>query len=238
MAKIYYEQDADLNLLKDKTVAIIGYGIQGRGQGLCLKDSGVNVIVSELEGTDNYRQAEEDGFKPVSAQQAAGLGDLTGAKGCSSGGVETQRAECRAVATGQSAEAPINASDQILLALVGDVLSNFGADGGHGIGTSGKSSKVTSLKSTTTVQDHANLFVSRDLARGEAAAISQHLEIAGKVGFPERNVDEITALSGIQLCHRLHHTGSQEGITLSGLLNDVRRKYLGDDDVRAKSRHD
>ncbi|MFC1657998.1 ketol-acid reductoisomerase [Candidatus Omnitrophota bacterium] len=76
MPKIYYEQDADLNLLKDKTVAIIGYGIQGRGQGLCLKDSGVNVIVSELEGTDNYRQAEEDGFKPVSAQQAAGLADI------------------------------------------------------------------------------------------------------------------------------------------------------------------
>jgi ketol-acid reductoisomerase len=76
MAKIYYEQDADLNLLKDKTVAIIGYGIQGRGQGLCLKDSGVNVIVSELEGTVNYQQAQDDGFSPVSAQQAAGLADV------------------------------------------------------------------------------------------------------------------------------------------------------------------
>jgi len=76
MAKIYYEQDADLNLLKDKTVAIIGYGIQGRGQGLCLRDSGVNVIVSELEGTANYQQARDDGFNPVSAQQAAGLSDI------------------------------------------------------------------------------------------------------------------------------------------------------------------
>jgi len=76
MAKIYYQQDADLDLLKDKTVAIIGYGIQGRGQGLCLRDSGVNVIVSELPGTANYQQAQDDGFKPVSAQQAAGLADI------------------------------------------------------------------------------------------------------------------------------------------------------------------
>jgi ketol-acid reductoisomerase len=76
MAKIYYEQDADLNLLKNKTVAIIGYGIQGRGQGLCLRDSGVNVIVSELEGTKNYEQAKEDGFNPVTADQATGLADI------------------------------------------------------------------------------------------------------------------------------------------------------------------
>ena len=74
--KIYYDNDADLNLLKDKTVAIIGYGIQGRGQSLCLRDSGINVIVSELEGTANFKQAEEDGFTPVSAQEAAIKGDV------------------------------------------------------------------------------------------------------------------------------------------------------------------
>ena len=38
MAKIYYDKDADLGLIKDKTIAIIGYGIQGRGQSLCLRD--------------------------------------------------------------------------------------------------------------------------------------------------------------------------------------------------------
>lgn len=76
MAKIYYDQDADLDLLKDKTVAIVGYGIQGRGQGLCLRDSGVNVVVAELEGTPNYQQARNDGFTPVSADQAAGLADI------------------------------------------------------------------------------------------------------------------------------------------------------------------
>ncbi|MFA4984330.1 MAG: ketol-acid reductoisomerase [Candidatus Omnitrophota bacterium] len=76
MAKIYYDSDADLNLLKDKTVAIIGYGIQGRGQALCLKDSGCRVIVSELEGTPNYEQAKQDGFFPVSVDEAAKRGDI------------------------------------------------------------------------------------------------------------------------------------------------------------------
>ncbi|MFH1655401.1 MAG: ketol-acid reductoisomerase [Candidatus Omnitrophota bacterium] len=76
MAKIYYDNDADLDLLKDKTVAIIGYGIQGRGQSLCLKESGINVVVSELEGTKNYQQAKEDGFSPVAADEAARLADI------------------------------------------------------------------------------------------------------------------------------------------------------------------
>jgi len=76
MIKIYYDNDADLNLLKGKTVAIIGYGIQGRGQALCLRDSGVNVIISELEGTPNYEQAKKDGFTAVSAKEAAEKGDI------------------------------------------------------------------------------------------------------------------------------------------------------------------
>ena len=71
MAKIYYDQDADLSLLKEKTIAIIGYGIQGRGQALCLRDSGCRVIVSEMEGTANFEQAKKDGFTPVSAAEAA-----------------------------------------------------------------------------------------------------------------------------------------------------------------------
>ncbi|MFH1640707.1 MAG: ketol-acid reductoisomerase, partial [Candidatus Omnitrophota bacterium] len=76
MAKIYYDQDADLEVLKDKTIAIIGYGIQGRGQALCLKDSGCRVIVSELEGTPNYEQAKQDGFLPVSVADAAKGADI------------------------------------------------------------------------------------------------------------------------------------------------------------------
>ena len=76
MAKIYYDKDADLNVLKGKKVAIIGYGIQGRGQSLNLRDSGVDVIVSELEGTPNYKTAVSDGFKPVPADEAAKEADV------------------------------------------------------------------------------------------------------------------------------------------------------------------
>jgi len=76
MAKVYYDKDADLDLIKSKVVAIIGYGIQGRGQALCLRDSGVQVIVSELEGTPNYKQAKEDGFEPVPVEVAAQKADV------------------------------------------------------------------------------------------------------------------------------------------------------------------
>jgi len=76
MAKIYYDQDANLDLLKGKTVAIIGYGIQGRGQGLCLRDSGVNVVISELADTPNFAQAQEDGFTPVNADEACRQADV------------------------------------------------------------------------------------------------------------------------------------------------------------------
>ncbi|MBI4708008.1 MAG: ketol-acid reductoisomerase [Candidatus Omnitrophica bacterium] len=76
MAKIYYDNDADLNILKDKTIAIIGYGIQGRGQSLCLRDSGCRVIVSEVAGTPNYEQAKKDGFTPVTADEAAKAADI------------------------------------------------------------------------------------------------------------------------------------------------------------------
>ncbi|MFC1708784.1 ketol-acid reductoisomerase [Candidatus Omnitrophota bacterium] len=76
MLKIYYDNDADSGILKDKIVAIIGYGIQGRGQALCLRDSGINVIVSELEDTPNYEQAKQDGFSPLSASDAAKQADI------------------------------------------------------------------------------------------------------------------------------------------------------------------
>jgi ketol-acid reductoisomerase len=76
MAKIYYDKDADLNLLKGKKIAIIGYGIQGRGQSLCLRDSGCEVVVSEMAGTPNFEQAKADGFVPVDAATAAAAADI------------------------------------------------------------------------------------------------------------------------------------------------------------------
>jgi len=76
MAKMYYEKDADLNLLNGKKVAIVGYGIQGRGQGLNLRDSGVDVIIAQRKGGKNYQIACEDGFTPVTAEQAAQEADV------------------------------------------------------------------------------------------------------------------------------------------------------------------
>jgi len=75
-AKMYYDDDADLALLDGKKIAIIGYGIQGRAQSLCLRDSGVDVIISELEGTPNYQTAVEDGWKVQEAGAAAKEADM------------------------------------------------------------------------------------------------------------------------------------------------------------------
>ena len=76
MARIYYDQDADLKALKDKTVAVIGYGIQGRGQALNLRDSGIKVVVAQRPGGPNYDQAQQDRFKPLSAAEATQRADV------------------------------------------------------------------------------------------------------------------------------------------------------------------
>ncbi len=76
MAKIYYDRDADLKVLKNRKVAIIGYGSQGHAQAQNLRDSGVDVIVAELAGTANYKLAVKQGFKPVSAAKAAKDADV------------------------------------------------------------------------------------------------------------------------------------------------------------------
>lgn len=74
--KLYYDKDADLNLLKNKVVAIIGYGSQGHAQAQNLRDSGLNVLVAELEGTPNYSKAVADDFQPVTAKEAAQKADV------------------------------------------------------------------------------------------------------------------------------------------------------------------
>jgi ketol-acid reductoisomerase len=69
--KMYYDADADLEIFKGKKVAIIGFGSQGHAQALNLRDSGVEVVVSEVPGTPNYELAVKYGFQPVSAADAA-----------------------------------------------------------------------------------------------------------------------------------------------------------------------
>jgi ketol-acid reductoisomerase len=74
--KIYYDKDANLKDLKGKKIAIIGYGSQGHAQAQNLRDSGLDVIVSQRKGGENYELALRHGFKPVSASEAAKEADL------------------------------------------------------------------------------------------------------------------------------------------------------------------
>jgi ketol-acid reductoisomerase len=75
-ATIYYDKDADLSHLADKTVAIIGYGSQGHAHAQNLRESGVNVVVGQRPGGANYDKAVADGFTPVSAADAAAQADV------------------------------------------------------------------------------------------------------------------------------------------------------------------
>src|SRR5512136_795759 len=74
--RIYYDKDADLGVLKGKKIAIIGYGSQGHAQAQNLRDSGLDVIVSQRKGSENYQFALRDGFKPVTAAEASKQSDL------------------------------------------------------------------------------------------------------------------------------------------------------------------
>lgn len=76
MAKMYYEKDCNLGILKGKTVAIIGYGSQGHAHALNLHESGVNVIVGLYEGSKSWKKAEEAGLKVETAAQAAKDADI------------------------------------------------------------------------------------------------------------------------------------------------------------------
>ncbi len=75
MVKILRDADADLNVLKGKTIAIIGYGSQGRAQALCMKDSGVNVIIG-ARNDETKAQAENEGMKTFSIPEAVQNGDI------------------------------------------------------------------------------------------------------------------------------------------------------------------
>ncbi|MBL4893047.1 MAG: ketol-acid reductoisomerase [Rhizobiaceae bacterium] len=75
--RVYYDRDADLNLIKGKNVVIIGYGSQGRAHALNLKDSGAeNVVVALREGSATIAKAEADGFVVKSVAEAAKTADL------------------------------------------------------------------------------------------------------------------------------------------------------------------
>ncbi|MFY9202233.1 MAG: ketol-acid reductoisomerase [Limnochordia bacterium] len=76
MAKMYYEQDCDLNLLKDKTVAVIGFGSQGHAHALNLHESGVKVIVGLYEGSKSWKAAEAAGLEVMVTADAVKNADI------------------------------------------------------------------------------------------------------------------------------------------------------------------
>jgi ketol-acid reductoisomerase len=75
-AKIYYDQDADLGLLKGKRIAIIGYGSQGHAHALNLRDSGQDVVVGLYKGSRSWARAEKDGLRVTTVAEAAKSSDV------------------------------------------------------------------------------------------------------------------------------------------------------------------
>lgn len=73
---IYYDSDANLSLLEEKTVAVIGYGSQGHAHALNLHESGIDVIVGLYSGSKSWKRAEEDGLKVATAEDAAAAADV------------------------------------------------------------------------------------------------------------------------------------------------------------------
>jgi ketol-acid reductoisomerase len=73
---VYYDGDISLTPLLDKTIAVIGYGSQGRAQSLNMRDSGLRVVVGLREGGRSWSIAQQDGFKPLTIEEAAEAGDL------------------------------------------------------------------------------------------------------------------------------------------------------------------
>ncbi len=75
-AKIYYDNDADLAVLKNKTIAILGYGSQGHAHAQNLRDSGCQVIVGQRAGSANYDLAVKQGFEPLPIEEATKKADI------------------------------------------------------------------------------------------------------------------------------------------------------------------
>ncbi len=75
-ARIYYDQDADLGLLKGKKIAVVGYGSQGHAHALNLKDSGQDVVVGLYKGSRSWVKAEKDGLRVATVAEAAQMADI------------------------------------------------------------------------------------------------------------------------------------------------------------------
>lgn len=76
MAEIFYDKDIDMDILKGKKIAIIGYGSQGHAHAQNLRDSGMDAIVGEVEGSKPWNEAKDRGFEVYTADKASKLADI------------------------------------------------------------------------------------------------------------------------------------------------------------------
>ncbi|RLG58962.1 MAG: ketol-acid reductoisomerase, partial [Candidatus Hydrothermarchaeota archaeon] len=74
--KVYHDEDVDISILEGKTIAVIGYGIQGSAQALCLRDSGLDVVVGLRENGPSWKRAKKDGMVVMPIDEAAKKGDV------------------------------------------------------------------------------------------------------------------------------------------------------------------
>lgn len=75
MAKLYYDKDADLDILRGRKIAVIGYGNQGSAQALNMRDSGLDVVIGSIKGS-SWNNAEKDGFDVMPIATAAKKADI------------------------------------------------------------------------------------------------------------------------------------------------------------------
>lgn len=76
MVKVYREEDADLGVLEDKIIAVVGYGNQGHAQAQNLQDSGLNVVAADVKDSPAWKRAEADGIRVASVAEAAAEADI------------------------------------------------------------------------------------------------------------------------------------------------------------------
>ncbi len=76
MVKVYYDQDVDMGVLRDKTIAVIGYGSQGHAQAQNMRDSGLDVIIGVRPDGPSWNKAKQDGFEVFSIEEASKRADI------------------------------------------------------------------------------------------------------------------------------------------------------------------
>ena len=75
--RVYYDRDADINLIKEKNIVIVGYGSQGHAHAMNLRDSGIeNVAIALREDSPTRKKAENAGFKVMTPSESASWGDI------------------------------------------------------------------------------------------------------------------------------------------------------------------